>query len=438
METLFYNLGTSACETICRSYSPLSIDELDENVKTFDEKICISYRDGRKWRNMFFAPGELKEKLPKLRLEYGKAYYITNQSVYGRSKKRTSDKLFSFHNIIIDIDAHEYLKNNDLDYEFQEKVDDLIYRIKRDTCDIPPNFIVKTSRGIQCWWNFEETSKVLQFAYKRAVNTLCRVMSDILDDYNYNNVFQVDMKSSKKPLGLFRLPGSYNPLFDRYTEIITYHNEKYDFNDFNDYITDFYDLHWDTERKKKPKAKKAKKNSVVPISRAQKGYLPLMVKRKSIIQGLFDKNKVIVGNREVALFLFYNTVRQLPFEDLTPEEQTRLLNKQLDCPLRDSELQAIFNNPKIYKISNKLFYEYLGITEADVKEVYMTKSNFSRDYERKIKKLDRNKEIVRRYEIKNQSILGISKDMGISRNTVKTVLRDFGLLPLTQKQETTV
>lgn len=436
METLFYNLGTSACEAIVRSYSPLSISESDENVKTFDEKICISYRHGRKWNNMFFAPEDLKEELPKLRLEYNQSYYITNQSVYGKAKKRTTDKLFSFHNIIIDIDAHEYLKENSLDGLFQEQLEDLIGRVKKDTEKIPPNFIVKTSRGIQCWWNFEETSKVLQFAYKRAVNVLCRVLSDILDDYHLNEIFEVDMKASKRPLGLFRLPGSYNPTTDRYTELYTYHNNKYDFTEFNELISDYYDLKWNSEAK--PKSKRRKKASVIPITKAEKGYMPLMFKRKSIIQGLFNNKKITVGKREVALFLFYNTTRQIPYEDLTPEEQTLLLNKQLDCPLRESELKAIFNNPKVYKISNQLFYEYLGITEEDIKEVYMTKSNFSRDYERMIKKLDRNKEIVRRYEIKNQSILGISKDMGISRNTVKTVLRDFGLLPLTQKQETTV
>ena len=419
MKANIYYLGTSACNAIADSYMS-SIDNSGQKVNTFDEKICISYREGRHWKNLFYKPEELKKALPYMALRTNRAYYITNQSLYGKAQKRTTDNLFSFHNIIIDIDAHDYLKENDLDYDFQEKIDELIFRINKDIGEIKPNFIVKTSRGIQCWWNFEETSKVLSFAYTRAVNTLCRVISDIITENSLNSVFSVD-SSSKKKLALFRLPGSYNPKTQKSTEICYYHNKKLDFNEFNNYVSEYFELHWNPKKKKqKPK--------VVPISKADQKYMPLLIKRTRLLETLVEKGMVNVGIREVAMFLFFNSARQLPFFDSTPEEQTRQLNSKLADPLTNAELEAIFRNKKIYMISNRLFYDYLNITESDIKEIYMTKSNFSRDYERHLNKQNRNKEIVRRYKINEQSILGISKEMGISRNTVKSVLRELGFI----------
>ena len=422
MRTEYYYLGTSACKIIANSFtSSVSINDNSLNVKSFDEKICVAYQLGRNWKHEFYKPCELENGLKNLPLQRNRSYYITNQSLMGFSQSRKQENLFSFHNIVMDIDGHEFWKNHKNDIEFQEAIDKLIFCVKKDTCEITPNFIVKTSRGIQCWWNFEETSKVLAFAYQRAVNTLFRVLSDILKDNNLDDVFSVD-RASKRKVGLFRLPGSFNHKTELFTEIEYIHDKKQVFTDFNEYINDWFGLHWNTD------AAKTKKKAIIPITKSKKEFVPLMIKRTRLIECMIDKGFVKVGNREVSLFLFYNSSRQLPYFDLTPEEQTRQLNQRLKEPLKDCELEAIFRNKRVYKISNTLFYEYLKITEQEAREIYMTKSNFSRDFERLTKKQNRNKEIVRRFQIGKQSILGISKTMGISRNTVKTVLRDFGLL----------
>ena len=424
----YYSLGNLACQEAAQaiklSFVNNNLDDQNQKRTSFDEKICISHKESGKWINEFYSPEMLDISLNNIYMAKEFSYYIVNQPLKGNSQTRRSSNLFSYRNIVIDVDAHEYLERNNLQpMQLQPHVDELLYRINRDMQELPFNFAVETGRGVQLWMCMEETSKSLKFAHNRAVNTLCKIVSDILKEYDLDDVFEVDKVSSKKNLALFRFPGSYNPTTRTFTKVHMYHDKLHDYNELNQTITDVWELFWNDDQSK---TKKKKTRKITPITRAAAEYLPLMNKRVRIIEEMVERGMIDVGHREVALFLYFNAARQLSWDNETPESKTEQLNQKLKKPISAAELKAIFNNRKVYKISNNLWYEYLDIKPSDVEGLVMTKSNALRDLKRKQKKDTRNEAIESFYK-KDMPISEIAKTMGIGRATVQRVLDARGL-----------
>lgn len=418
----YYTLGSLACQDCIQAikvcFGNNIIDETKEKGTIYEEKLCISHKDSsKKWSNWFLSPNELDQFIKTHLLTKKSPYYIANQPLNGRAFSRKSKDQFSYKTIVIDVDAHKYLaENKPTPAAFQAQIDELIYRITRDTKEIGFNMAVETGRGVQFWLFMEETSKALRFLHTRAVNTLCKVISDILTDYGLDQVFEVDMVASKKDMGLFRLPGSFDPRTNKATVTHVFSYDKHDYNDLNQTITDLWDLTWN-----ETKGKKRKKARITPISRAEANYLALMSKRVCLIDTMVDRNMIDIGQREVAMFLYFNAARQLSWTGETAEDKTEKLNSRLKSPLNQSELNAIFRNPKVYKISNKLWYEYLGIDQKEVEGLVMTKSNAARDLRRLQKKETRNEAIEGLYS-KQTPIKEIARKLGISVSTVRKVL----------------
>ena len=424
----YYSFGALACQeapqAIKLSFANSNLEDPKQKEKAYDEKICISHKESGKWVNEFYSPDMLCKTINHISMAKEHAYYIASQPLKGNAQTRRESNMFSYRNIVIDVDAHDYLERNNLSpMQLQPHVDELLHRINRDMQELPFNFAVETGRGVQLWMCMEETSKALKFAHSRAVNTLCKIVSDILKEYDLDDVFEVDKVSSKKNLSLFRLPGSYNPTTRTFTKVHIYHEELHDYNELNQTITDVWELFWNEEQ---GKSKKKKTRKITPITRAAEEYLPLMNKRVRIIEEMVERGMIDVGHREVAMFLYFNAARQLSWDNETPEDKTERLNKKLKKPISAAELKAIFNNRKVYKISNNLWYEYLDIKPSDVEGLVMTKSNALRDLKRKQKKDTRN-EAIESYYKKDMPIATIAKTMGIGRATVQRVLDARGL-----------
>lgn len=186
--------------------------DLHFHPSTFHGRLQIGYR---KKNSAALLPlvtherDEMADFLSKMFIRRDYDYYITANCVSGVERRKES--LFSFHNIVIDVDCHVGEPPSD------DVLDGIFWRFKRDLGDlIPlPTSVVFTGRGLQFWWALEPLHVKCKYYYDLARNALIEVLELFLschygpleEDFS---VFQVDKGASTNDVGYFRLPFSYH------------------------------------------------------------------------------------------------------------------------------------------------------------------------------------------------------------------------------------
>lgn len=148
----------------------------------------------------------LREFVETMHVSANVDYYITPNSVSGTV--RQAEQLFSLHNIVIDIDAHELDAVPTVD-----DLEELAWRMKRDVFDIEPlpsPTVVLTGRGLQIWWAvIPMSAKCLPWLQEIQQTLVCR-LNAFLSDYPDFAVFDIDAGASNNSVGYFRFPGTFN------------------------------------------------------------------------------------------------------------------------------------------------------------------------------------------------------------------------------------
>lgn len=339
----------------------------------------------------------------------GLDYYVTKNSFIANS--RLSEYVFSFDNIVIDVDGHDKLPLfSDIDFE----VDRLLYTLQNDYKGKFPAFnAVKTGRGIQLWIGLESFSGQLGFLYRGMCHSLCDNLKDILEAEMIP--LTIDYKASVNPAGLVRLPYTTNSRRrDFFTAYI--HNTDYRYS-LDEMLAEFCAI-----KVSKPKPKHIK-GGLLP----ENNYTALHRKRCAYIKRLQEsRHGKCEGCRDKMLFLFYNAAVQFK-ERAVAVSDTLDLNNSFIEPLKSSEVDSIIryiDEKGSLRFKPETFLEWLDCS-VDERQQY---SSTSRDMERRTARANKEQRNKRIDELRKQgvSIRKIAEELKCSKETVRLYLKSKG------------
>ena len=343
--------------------------------------------------------------------------YISANAFIG-NRQYTTENVFSLHNIVIDIDAH-----NGMDANKIVENGKALYREIETALGfygVYPTVINFTGRGMQLWFSFIPVSAKLEKCYKEVCLSLKNIIEECISAHPECGFDKIDSKASFKRAGLYRLFGSYNSramlnnTFGAFGEAVADQNphikklndirstlafevvasacepserqmqvidtindtigtefspknrrEACDF--IKDNINESYQIAYGKEysTKKKKKTKKITKKCE---------YTPLFKYRKEIIEYKVSLYNNGAEGRHNKLFQYLNAlVQMMELDDAI--KLTEELNQKFRHPLEDlSYLKTQFkrrigdNGIIAYKFSQDKFHEEIDITPAEIKE----------------------------------------------------------------------
>ena len=338
-----------------------------------------------------------------------KDYYITKNSFFVPNNRGT-DYLFSFDNVVFDLDAHD--KNNyaELDYEINK----LLWLLDNDyQGKFPEVNVVRSGRGVHLWLRLESFSAKLKFIYDWICRYFCDKLSEIIKENGIK--LTVDYTASTDASRIMRLPYTYNQ--ERRGYLAQYEHRTDKLYTFQDLLAEF-----PIEQEHKSKVHVAAAQSDEETAR----YIGLNRKRLNYIQQLISAyGGECSGRRDKILFLAYNAAVQL-MERSEARELIEELNESFTAPLRATELETIvkYIDDKGYlRLKNETFLEWL---ELSTEERMQYIGSSTRDLQRraaKKKKADRNRHIAE-LRAAGKSIRAIATEIGCSDKTVQTVLKN--------------
>ena len=377
----------------------------------------------RMQRIVFFHQNcnETKTRIGSVRFVRSNDYYISKNSFF--ADRRTKDALFSFDNIVIDIDMH---KGNITTEELDFQTDKLLYILQCDYKYKFPAFnLVRTGRGIQIWIGLQSFSALVE-AFRRRYTTVCEYFCNLLDTIiEENNIpLEVDHGASTDATRLARIPYTYNQHRRGYKTVFEeLTNIRYSLDEIQEFITE--------SPKKLQKRQKNTKNCE---------FTALNKKRIRFIEHIIEKtNGNCKGRRENLAWLYYNAMIQTT-DNKTAIKKLKKLNNSFKKPLPTAQINAIiteyerkqekigktgingYTETGYYKINSKKF---LDILEATPKERQFYIESTSREIERKAartKKEERNALIIMLYR-KRKDIGYIATRAKCSESTVRRVIK---------------
>lgn len=327
-------------------------------------------------------------------------YYLTSNTT--RTGERITDNIFSYNNIVVDIDCH-----NDISlYELNDALEECLYRIQRDlyeTGTIPPhNILVKTGRGMQLWWCIQQIPSELGWLYHHAQKSLILAIKDMLEEYSELEYLSVDEGASSNKIGFYRMPATINTKTGTQVQTIVNTDNRYDVNELTSY---FY------ENKKEEKAART------PMF--DKTFRSLHHQRIDCIRKLAIEKKeegIKEGYRDSYAWLYYNACYQV-YSLKKADEMLDELNSIFPIPLKGNELKAIkryIQHKGGLRMKQSTFFELLG-EEPAIKTRAMIRDEKRREKER------RNQKIKQLYH-EGKTVKEICAIIQISKPTVLKVL----------------
>lgn len=378
------------------------------------------------------------DSLLELNIPSGYEVFITKNSIDKVTNANTvsfgTDNCKNLHNIVIDIDCHNIIYNEeDLKFIKNKFVNDY----KKIFKDIPEPAIINWSgRGLHIWYSIESSEFINSDNLYRAVaNELCKKFKNYLSMFNtIASDISVDCSNSKCPSSLIRLFGSYNNNSGTYSEVLNINKKRYSLNilakklnlnidDNNKILNKFQNIKQWTEEELKACA-----YTNIGDTYILTGDLPK--DRMGMIFKYLQKNpNLMPGNRHNVIHLAYNYAIQC----MNHEEAVNLIyniNSSFGVPLKTTDIRNIIRTtdrktkPYKYKLDN--FLEKLNITFTIKKsKCYSGKNLIYREElkkKNKEKKDKRNKYIIETY-LKCGSFAQTAKKCKVCINTAKSVLK---------------
>lgn len=342
---------------------------------------------------------DIEEHIRNMKILKSNNYYITKNGLKPYSK-RCAEKLFTLNNICLDIDFHSRANA----FERMCILEKFEFYFFRDLINIQPPFNipkpsvwVRSGRGFQLWWHINSASPKLLFLYNNIIDKIAIIIKDFLTEYpDLEQQVEIDVSASKNAVGLCRLVGTWNTHTRTKVEHEIISTQGYDINELNKALSEHpvykeYELKEllkkqgfakRSEASRKGQATKKKRNPVQALN----------LKRLAFIKWFSDILLDSVGKRDIMLFLAYNSA-VLVMPTAQAQEYCRQLNQTFSEPIKN--IDYIFKSKKLYKITNKRFYEMLGATESEIKQ-------FEDEYKKQSVNLTRNAEIKKRKEETHQ------------------------------------
>lgn len=341
-------------------------------------------------------------------------WYITKNSFVGDIRR--SENLFSFDNIVIDVDNH----SDDIGKRaLNKEIGKLVACLKSKDLDFPEFNAVYTGRGIHIWIGLVSFT-ARKDSMKRLYTTFCEKLCDIVKNVVKDNGLrlQVDDGASKDMCRFVRLPYTTNTKAHKRAMFKKLTDRRYTVDEL---CNRFEIKRADKDRKKQDKTTSDKSdNSGINYNT---DFSALFIKRKNFIEKIVDDcNGNCVGRRELLLHHYFNVCRQIHSEEKAIEK-TEQLNAKFSEPLQKSTLRAIFGE-KIYSYPSDMFLSRINATFEERKlYLNMTGRQSERDKAKKAKE-ERNQKIV---ELRENGCTQqqIADTVGCHVDTVANVLKEY-------------
>lgn len=383
----------------------------------------------KKLKTIAYADLEhLQEQVKKIKIRKSLDYYLTCNTIK-KYQKRNADNVLGFHSLVLDFDIH-----NAEATEREQIINSLLWRLKRDLYDIKPPFQIPkpvvlnlTGRGVQLWYALEPTSARLEFLYRKAKEYLILIYEAFLSEYpELEANITIDRVASGNMCGLYRMFSTYNTKTGTRTKMIRLHDKRIDLNTLIEKLSENEVIQEHLQQKEERKQKTPKLNNDYVLTEQKNNGAALHLKRLEIIRQLAIEREDNIGERDIMLFLAYNSAKQcMPIEEA--KKICREINNTFSEPLKD--IDYLFKNNKTYKIKTVTFCEWLNL---DVNTVKTSTPNLTRDIQRKINKEEREQKKTEAVKMlkEGQTIKEVADKTGLS---VSTVSRLSGLLPKAKK-----
>ncbi len=367
-----------------------------------------------------------------------------------RGYKRTSDRVFNFGSIYIDLDCHS--DDPEQIQAAKMRTVEILEIAFSDGRLAVPTMITDSGRGFGLQYILEKSiantwkTEKTQAFYKKTRKCLYE---------KYQEILSADKRAAQPDASVLddarvcRIPGTYNVTADTYCRLIGVSGKFYELSDL---VQECHLWDWksDEEYKKVKEEKERKKKEIAsrPVVSFAEYKMPFLSTRLEQL----EKLQTMRGEgctdscREQMLFIAYSALKQL--DPAKAALRLQEMNKNFTAPLPQAEIEHIIqetdqsvgtDHKGYYKLSNAYVVDMLAITDAEVKELGIGQG-LKRAADRKAakdKKRATRKKIVELLTQPDLTYKQIAETAGVSRRTVCTIAKAEGLMRYSKPEEKT-
>lgn len=360
------------------------------------------------------------------------AHIYTSVNTF-RGAKRTSDKVFNYGSIYIDLDCHA--EDPEAIETAKKRTVEILEQAYAAGEIAVPTLITDTGRGFGIQYVLHKSIANGNNAAQR--NFFKKVRQGIFD--KYKELMEVEPAAKPDPAVLddarvCRMPGTYNKAADRYCRLIYAEEHYFELSELvqSCHLWDWEDKETYQQKREQRQSREATARKIIPF---QGNYISFLQNRIEQLQVLQRIRKDACTNRcrEQLLFIAYSALVQV--DRVHAVERLHEINAEFTQPLEKKELVHIVTetdaDPKgFYKLTDEYVVRTLDLTEEEI-----TALGFGSGWKRTAAKRATAK---KRNEIRNQvvKLLGqvdrlsyneIAELVGISRRTVCTIAKEAGI-----------
>ena len=358
-----------------------------------------------------------------------------------RGYKRTSDRIFNFGSIFIDLDCHS--DDPDQIQTAKMRTVEILEDAFSDGRLAVPTMITDSGRGFGLQYvldksiaNVWKTEKIKAF-YKKVRKNLY---------VKYLEILSADPQAAQPDASVLddarvcRIPGTYNVAADTYCRLIAVSGKHYELSDLVQGCN-LWDWKSEEEYKKAKEEKERKKKEIAsrPVVPFAEYRLPFLSTRLEQLEKLQEmRGADCEGCREQMLFIAYSALVQV--DRSTAAVRLQEINERFTDPLPQAELDHIIqetdqsvgmDHKGFYKLSNAYVVDTLGLTDAEIRTIGIgqgLKREADRKAARNRKKEKREKIVELLMQADTLTYEEIAEAAGVSRRTVCTVAKNEGLM----------
>ena len=359
-----------------------------------------------------------------------------------RGYKRTSDRVFNFSSIFIDLDCHS--DDPDQIQIAKMRTVEILEDAFSDGRLAVPTMITDSGRGFGLQYildksiaNTWKTEKIKAF-YKKVRKKLY---------VKYQEILSADPQAAQPDASVLddarvcRIPGTYNVAADTYCRLIAVSGKCYELSDLVQGCN-LWDWKSGEEYKKVKEEKERKKKEIAsrPVVAFAEYRLPFLSTRLEQLEKLQEMRgeNCTDSCREQLLFIAYSALKQL--DPANAALRLQKMNRRFVDPLPQVELDHIIQETDqsvgidhrgYYKLSNAYVVDMLALTGEEIKKLGIGQG-LRRAADRKAardKKEETRKKVVELLmQADSLTYEEIAEVAGVSRRTVCTVAKNEGLM----------
>ena len=357
-----------------------------------------------------------------------------------RGYKRTSDRVFNFSSIYIDLDFHS--DDPDQIRTAKMRTVEILEAAFSDGRLAVPTMITDSGRGFGLQYildksiaNTQKTKKIKMF-YKKVRKNLYE---------KYQEILSADPHAAQPDASVLddarvcRMPGTYNVAADTYCRLISLSGKCYELSELVQGCH-LWDWRTDEEYEKEKKKKQVVSKSVVSFAEYKMPFLFTRLEQLEKLQTMRGKN--CEGCREQILFIGYSALVQIDMstaavrlQEMNERFVEPLPQTELDHIIRETDQSVGIDHKGYYKLSNTYVVDRLALTDEEIKALGIgqgLKRAADRKAARNRKKEKREKIVELLAQVDSLTYEQIAEATGVSRRTICTIAKAEGLMRYTK------